>query len=170
MSPVSPLAQPRRALYRLPLVLDRAGIPWLERAFAALLGVDWIVLETVGRRSGRPHVVMLDVVGRRDVPACWYVQPADGGSDWVRNVRRQPRVVARAGGRRFAARVRDASGAEGAEVVLRFLRTHPWYGRLIVWLVGYAHDIDRPDDVVRRDLERATLFAIEPAPPDAPPS
>lgn len=157
------LSRFRRALHRLPLVLDRAGIPWLERAFTGVLGVEWIVLETVGRRTGRPHVVVLDVVGRAHAPERWYVQPAGGhGSQWVRNVRQQPHVTARVGGRRFAARVRDASGAEGAAVVLRFLRTHPWYGRLIVWLVGYVHDVDRPDAELGLDLARTPVFAVEP--------
>src|SRR5262249_28266945 len=52
-----------RLLFRLPLLLERAGIRWTERLFARLMGVQWIVLETIGRRSGRPHGVVLDVVG-----------------------------------------------------------------------------------------------------------
>ncbi len=151
----------RRALYRLPLLLDRARIPWVERAVTGVLGVEWIVLETVGRRSGRAHVVVLDVVGRE--ADRWYVQPAAGRrAQWVRNVLHEPRVTARVHGRRFPARIRDASGAEGAAVVLRFLRTHPWYGRVVVWLVGYVRDLERPDAELRRDLERVPVFAVEP--------
>jgi deazaflavin-dependent oxidoreductase (nitroreductase family) len=152
----------RRALYRLPLLLDRPGLRWIERAASRVLGVEWIMLETVGRRSGRPHVVVLDVVGR-DADR-WYVQPAAGRrAQWVRNVLHQPQITARVHGRRFRARIRDASGPEGAAVVLRFLRAHPWYGRVVVWLVGYVRDVGRSDAELLRDLERVPVFAVEPA-------
>ena len=89
-----------RLLFRLPLLLERAGIRWTERLFARLMGVQWIVLETIGRRSGRPHEVMLDVVGYDRARNTYYVQPAYGDrSDWVRNVRAQPTVSVRIGGR-----------------------------------------------------------------------
>ena len=78
----------RRFVHRLPLLLERAGLP----VPTGLFTVDWIVLETVGRRSGRPHVVVLDVIARDHDPDRFYVQPANGvASDWVRNVRHEPR-------------------------------------------------------------------------------
>jgi deazaflavin-dependent oxidoreductase (nitroreductase family) len=161
--PTSSLGAFRRLLFGLPLLLDRLGARTLERAFARVLGVDWIVLETHGRRSGRPHTVVLDVVGRDPRRDVYYVQPAYGrGADWVRNVTANPDVAARVGERRFRARVRDATGREGADVVLAFLRAHPWYGRLIVWFVGYVQRIDRPDDALRRDLATTAVFAVEP--------
>lgn len=127
-----------------------------------MLGVEWIVLDTRGRRSGRPHTVMLDVIGYDAARDIYYVQPAAGRrSDWVRNVTADPHVTARVGPRHLRAVVRDATGPEGAAVVLRFLRAHPWYGRIIVWFVGYVDRIDRPDDELRRDLESTPVFAIE---------
>src|SRR5262249_26405392 len=47
------------AAYRLPLWLHHAGIRGIER----VLGIDWIVLTTRGRRTGAERSVMLDVVG-----------------------------------------------------------------------------------------------------------
>jgi deazaflavin-dependent oxidoreductase (nitroreductase family) len=154
----------RRLLFRLPLLLDRLGSRTLERAFAGALGVDWIVLETRGRRSGRPHTVVLDVVGHDTARDVYYIQPASGrAADWVRNVTANPDVAARVGERRFQGHVRDATGREGADVVLNFLRAHPWYGRMIVWFVGYVDRIDRPDDALRRDLATTPVFAVEAA-------
>jgi len=151
-----------RLLFRLPLLLERAGIRWTERLFARLMGVQWIVLETIGRRSGRPHEVMLDVVGYDRARNTYYVQPAYGDrSDWVRNVRAQPTVSVRIGGRRIPARVRDATGREGAEVVLRFVRAHPHYARLIVWFVGYVESLDASDDKLRLELATTPVFAVE---------
>lgn len=137
----------------MPLLLDRIGARSVERAIVWALGVEWIVLHTRGRRSGRPHGVVLDVVGRDAARDTYYVQPAYGRrAAWVLNVMAQPEVTARVGARRFAARVRDATGVEGAHVVLRFLRAHPRYARVIVWFVGYVDRIDRPDDVLLREL------------------
>ena len=147
----------KRWLFRLPLHLHRAGIRGYER----LLGIDWLVLTTRGRRTGRPHAVMLDVVGHDPAADTWYVQPADGRrADWVANATADPHVVAEVRGRRFDALVTDVTGPEGAEVVLRFVRAHPWYARLIVWLVGYVDALDYPDDVLRQKLARTPVFAI----------
>jgi deazaflavin-dependent oxidoreductase (nitroreductase family) len=148
----------RRWVFRVPLLLHRVGIRGLERA----IGLDWIVLTTTGRRTGRPHTVMLDVVGEDPGRDVWYVQPADGrDAAWVRNVVATPLAEAEVRGRRLPVRVRDATGAEGAEVVLRFLRAHPWYGRVIVWFVGYVDRIDRSDDDLRARLATTPVFAIE---------
>ena len=147
----------RRWLFRIPLLLHRAGIRGVER----VLGIDWIVLTTTGRRSGRPHVVMLDVVGHHTPGDVYYVQPADGRrADWVRNVAANPTVTAEVGGRTFRARVDDVTGAEGAEVVLHFIRMHPLYARVIVWFVRYVDRVDVPDDELRRALATTPVFAI----------
>lgn len=152
----------RRALFRLPLLVERLAGWGAVRLATRLTGVEWIVLETVGRRSGRPHPVVVDVVGRDAARDVWYVQPADGRrSAWVHNVRAQPDIVARIDGRPRRVHVRDATGAEGAEVVLRFLRAHPWYGRVIVWFVGYVERIDVPDSELRRALMDTPVFAVE---------
>jgi deazaflavin-dependent oxidoreductase (nitroreductase family) len=147
----------RRWLFRIPLLLHRAGVRGLER----VLGIDWMVLTTTGRRSGRPHVVMLDVVGHHAAGDVYYVQPADGRrADWVRNVAASPLVTAEVGGRRFQARVDDVTGSEGAEVVLHFIRSHPLYARVIVRFVRYVERVDVPDDELRRALATTPVFAI----------
>jgi deazaflavin-dependent oxidoreductase (nitroreductase family) len=152
----------RRFLYRLPLLLDRAGLPALDGAVQRLLGIDWIVLETVGRRTGRPHVVVLDVIDHDRASDRYYVQPAYGeAADWVRNVRRESRVTARVGSRRVRGRVRDVTGAEGADAMLRFMRAHPRYARVVAWFVGHVRGLDRPDAELRRDFSQLTTLAVD---------
>jgi deazaflavin-dependent oxidoreductase (nitroreductase family) len=146
-----------RALYRLPLVLRRFGIRGYER----LLGVDWLALTTTGRRSGRPHTVMVDVVGR-DAAGGWYVQPSKPRAAWVLNARANPDVRVEAEGPVSAATAVEVTGDEGADVVLRFIRTHPLYARLIVWLVGYTPTIDVPDEVLRERLRTVVVFVLRP--------
>lgn len=152
----------RRLLFRAPLLLEWLGLGALTRAVTRIVGVDWIVLETIGRRTGRPHTVVLDVVGRDARPDAYYVQPAYGrAAQWVRNATAHPEVTARIGNRRVPARVRDATGVEGADVVLRFIRAHPWYARIVVWFVGYVDSVDRSDDALRALLASTPVFAVE---------
>jgi deazaflavin-dependent oxidoreductase (nitroreductase family) len=155
----SPRQQLRRIVHRLPLWLRRCGLSGYER----LLGIEWIVLTTRGRLTGRPHAVMLDAIGRDVEHGGWYVQPADPGAGWVRNVRADPRVLVEAGGRRRDAVAVEVTGPEGAEVVLRFIREHPRYARLVVRLVGYTPSIDVPDDVLRARLRDVVVFALREA-------
>lgn len=147
----------RRWLYRLPLLLRRAGIRGYER----ILGIDWIAVTTRGRRSGRPHTVVLDVIGRDEGADTWYVSPANGRrSEWVRNALADPDVTVEVGRRRAAARARDATGAEGAEVFLRFLRDHPRYARLVARLVDFADMTRAADDEVRTYGREVVVIAL----------
>lgn len=151
------MAALRRAVFRIPVLLHRAGIRGVER----VLGIDWLLLTTTGRRSGRSHVVMLDAVGHDPASDTFYVQPADGRrADWVRNVAANPEVIAEVRGRRFEARVEDVTGPEGAEVVLHFIRSHPLYARIIVWFVGYVERVDVPDEQLRGALATTPVFAV----------
>lgn len=176
---MAPLAQDRRAhppgafrrwVFRLPLHLGRRTGRLVERLFARAVGVEWIALDTIGRRSGRPHTVLLDVIGRDRERDLYYVQPAYGRhADWVRNVAACPEVTARVGERVVHARVRDATGAEGAEAVLRFIRDHQRYARLVAWFVEYVGRIDRPDAELRRELMSTVVLAIEVEPKETVP-
>jgi deazaflavin-dependent oxidoreductase (nitroreductase family) len=149
----------RRFLYRLPLRLAPLGI---DRLAARLTGVDWIILDTVGRRTGRPHRVVLDVLHHDAAPDVYYVQPAYGaGADWVRNALAAPVVTARVGARRFRARARDATGPEGAQATLRLIRAHPWYAQIVAWFVGHVKDLQRADDELLRDLAALPTLALD---------
>jgi deazaflavin-dependent oxidoreductase (nitroreductase family) len=146
-----------RSLYRIPLWLRRHGIRGYER----VLGIEWIVLTTRGRRTGRPHAVVVDVVGH-DARG-WYVQPADPHAQWVRNVRADPRITVEVGGRTIDAEAHEITGPEGADVVLRFIRSHPRYARVIVWLVRYVETTDLPDAELHARLRAAVVFALRPS-------
>jgi deazaflavin-dependent oxidoreductase (nitroreductase family) len=154
----------RDRLYRLPIGLRALGVRGYER----LLGVEWVVVTTRGRRSARPHTVILDVVGRAAGEDTVYVSPANGRrSDWVRNALVHPEVGLEVGGRRLRALARDATGAEGAEVMLRFVREHPRYARLVAALGAFEDVSRRPDDEVRDYLRTVVVIALAIDPPSS---
>lgn len=146
-----------RWFFQVPLLLHRVGV----RGFERIVGIDWIVVTTTGRRTGRPHTVMLDVTLYDEARHTWYVSPAYGrAADWVRNALAEPRVEVEFRGRRCRARVDDASGPEGADAMLRFIRTHPRYARVVIGMVGLVDRLDLPDDELRAGLLTTMVLAM----------
>lgn len=147
----------RRGLYRLPIWLRWLGLSGYER----VLGIEWVVLTTRGRKTGRPHAVVLDVIGRNDAASIWYVSPSNGRrSAWVRNVLAHPAATLAVGRRDLAVRARDASGDEGAEVYLRFFREHPRYARLVARLGAFADVSGWSEDEARRHFRGVVVVAL----------
>ncbi|MDQ3699789.1 MAG: nitroreductase family deazaflavin-dependent oxidoreductase [Chloroflexota bacterium] len=96
---------------------------WLE----ALAREDFCYLTTIGRRTGRPHTVEMWFAPQGE--AIYLLSGSRHGSDWVRNLRREPAVQVRIGREasqtyRGEARVVDEA-AEGAldAVARRLLAT-----------------------------------------------
>jgi len=148
----------RRWLHRLPIQLHGLGIRGYER----VLGVDWLLLTTTGRRTGRPRTVMVDAIDHDDETDTWYVQPAEPQADWLANLRADPRATVEVRGRRFAARAEEITGPRGADVILRFIRGHPRYARLVIALVGYVDSPDHSDDELRARLRDVPVVALRP--------
>jgi deazaflavin-dependent oxidoreductase (nitroreductase family) len=160
----STMALPRSpafaAMYRLPLWFHRRGIRGYER----ILGIDWLVLTTRGRRTGTPRTVMLDVIGHDENHDVWYVQPADGRrANWLQNLLANPEATVEVRNRKFRARATEVTGAEGAGVVLRFIREHPRYARLVIWFLRYVDRVDVPDAELRAQLMNVPVIALRPS-------
>lgn len=83
-----------RLLFRAPIWLYRAGLGFL-------LGSRFLMLEHIGRKSGKRRYVVLEVV-RHDREAGSYVVASAWGkrSDWLRNVLQTPAVRVSSGFRR----------------------------------------------------------------------
>src|SRR5262245_39433632 len=101
-----------RALFRLPVQLYERRF----RGYDRLFNREWILLTTTGRKTGRPHRVMLDLVGHDPSTKRYYIQPGWGRRcDWVRNIEVHSEVQAQVGSDAFRARALNVSGPEGAE-------------------------------------------------------
>ena len=145
-------------LHRLPIRLHRLGLRGWER----VLGIDSVLLTTTGRRSGAPRTVMVDAIAHDADTDTWYVQPAEARAQWLANLRATPKAVVEVRGRRFAARAEEVTGPRGAEVILRFIRGHPRYARLVIAMVGYVDSPDHSDDELRAKLRDVPVMALRP--------
>ena len=150
---------PRRVYLAIGLVLTHPRFhPIHRRRYAwtggrgpvgRALGMDMLLVETRGRKTGEPRIVPLGAV--RD-GATWILIASNAGKDqmpaWVHNLRAAPAVVVDHDGARrpFTAREVALDGDEYEEVWALVTRAYPGY------------------DVYRQRTERRIpLFVLEPA-------
>jgi deazaflavin-dependent oxidoreductase (nitroreductase family) len=118
-----------RAALRLPIWLYRAHLGWL-------LGKRFLMLTHIGRKSGLPHQVVLEVV-RHDQATETYIIASGWGenADWLRNIQQTPAVSITTRGRRMAARAMRLSVDEAERELRDYARRHPISFRILVGLL-----------------------------------
>jgi deazaflavin-dependent oxidoreductase (nitroreductase family) len=96
--------------------------------------LPWTMIETIGRRTGKPRRVVLDVV-RHDARHLWVIA-ADGlEARWVKNLLAQPTCMVVYRGRRFAARATVADDDAG-DLAVEVYREHPLYVKAVYLALG----------------------------------
>src|ERR1044072_10777 len=104
-----------KVVYRAPLVAYRLGLAGGEH----WIGMHWLALTTRGRKSGREHTVLLDLIGEDRQRRRYYVQAAYGrDADWVRNAEARGTIDAQVGIERFTARLEMEAADEARAVML----------------------------------------------------
>ncbi|WP_353810393.1 nitroreductase family deazaflavin-dependent oxidoreductase [Agromyces sp. SYSU T00194] len=108
-----------RWLVRLPIPLYRAGL-------GVLLGRRLTMIEHVGRSSGEPRYVALEVVDRPDDRTVFVAAGFGRGSQWYRNLRANPACHVSTGRiRRRPAHAVLLDDAGSAEVLARYADHYP---------------------------------------------
>ena len=128
---VSPPGGLLRLLYRLPVWLYRLGLGWL-------LGERFLLVNHVGRKSGKRYQTVVEVA-RRDPEAGAYVVAAAYGrrSDWYLNLRENPDVTIQVGRRRLDVRAHFLSPEESGRELADYARRHPVAAGNLIRLIGY---------------------------------
>lgn len=93
-----------------------------------------VMLVTIGRHSGKPRPVVLDVA-RRDGEGLWVIAGDGMRARWVLNLLADPAVEVRHRGRRWRGRA-TIGGADAADLNVAIYRDRPAYVRLVYWLIG----------------------------------
>jgi deazaflavin-dependent oxidoreductase (nitroreductase family) len=108
----------RGRLFRFPILLYR----WrLDGIVARRI----LLLRTVGRRTGKTRVTPLEYL-YDDATDTFYLMAGWGGhTDWLRNLREQPRVRIRVGRREYARTALFLDPADGGPVLQRWIEQMP---------------------------------------------
>ncbi len=122
-------------LRRMPRWLTRAPIPLLHRV-APLLGGRFVLIEHLGRRSGLPRHVVLEVV-HREPGALMVISGSGPDAQWFRNIQAEPIVRIWSGGIRDAVAVAVPLSAEHGTAILESYRHHhPLAARVLGQAIG----------------------------------
>lgn len=119
-----------RRVFLLPNALYRHRLGWL-------LGRRFLQVSHRGRRSGRLHHTVLEVVRRdRATGAVTVVAGFGARADWLRNLQAAPAESVTTGRSTFVPRQRFLTPEEGAEVLRHYERRNRLAAPLIRWVLG----------------------------------
>ena len=139
-----------RLLYRLPISLYRWHLGWL-------LGGRFLLLNHVGRKSGRPRQAVVEVAGYDKATDIYLVAAGFGPkSDWYRNVVKTPDVTIQVGRRRLAVTAVPLSPQESGQAMVDYAHRHPGAARTLARVLGFV--VTGSDDEYRRLAEQHIPF------------
>lgn len=132
---VQPPRRVRRLAFRLPIYLYRLGLGWL-------FGDRLLLLNHIGRVSGKPRQTVLEVVTHDRADGSFVVASGWGSSAaWHRNLLHTPDVSVQVGRQVRAVTAVPLAAEEGAEIFAQYAIRHRMLARhLLPRLLGFSVD------------------------------
>lgn len=120
-------------IFKLPLILYRAGLGWL-------FGHRFMLLTHIGRRSGKVRRTVLAVL-EFDPNTCEIKAiSAWSTSDWYLNIQANPAVQVETGFTRYAPVQRTLAPEEITTLFVNYRRNHPIFSRIVCQIPGWRID------------------------------
>lgn len=142
--------------FKIPLLMHKIGFGGWEK----LIGAEWMLLSTTGRKTGRRRDSMVDVMDYDSASDTYYIEAAYGArADWYRNIKAHPIFDAQVGRRKFKAQAQELNEADTGEMLVRFYRRKPAYTRSVMAMVGMKF---KDEDELRELGKNLTLLAVKP--------
>jgi deazaflavin-dependent oxidoreductase (nitroreductase family) len=115
---------------------------WIFRAHLGFIfGSRFLLLEHIGRKSGKRYQTPLEVASRDREHDEYIVTSGTGvNADWYRNIRANPAVAIWLGSRRYPVKQRFLPTAEAVERMKEYERKHPKAAAKLEDLMGVSHD------------------------------
>jgi len=106
-------------IFRLPIWLYRIRLGWV-------LGERFLLLAHTGRKSGRLHQTIIEVVRHDRETDTYFVASGFGyNSDWFLNIKQNPNVAITINRRTLTVRARLLSESKAAKELLNYANRHP---------------------------------------------
>jgi len=120
-------------------------------------------ITTIGRRTGKPHSVLVDVVEHDSEKDVYYVSSAYGaGADWVKNMKANPVFDVQVGRRQFKTESEQVSGEIGSKLLFRYINEHRDYVKGLYKMMGIDLDVLTVEELMEV-LEKEMVLTITPS-------
>ena len=145
-----------KIFFKIPVVVARMGFAGWERLF----GLEWMLLITTGRKSGKKRYTMVDVLLYDPEKDTYVIEVGFGkNSDWYRNIRAHPLFEAQVRRRRFQAEAEELPPDKTGEMMVNFVRRRPAYAKSVMKAVGITFTTE---EALRKMAPQWTLLAVHP--------
>ena len=146
----------QKFFFKVPVWLHKIGFGGWER----LIGAQWMLITTKGRKSGQPRETMVDVMDYDKTADTYYIEAAYGArADWYKNMQSNPIFEAQVGRRKFKARAGALSTEGAGEMLVQFYRHKPAYTRSVMAMAGMKF---KDEEELRKLGENLTLLSVTP--------
>ena len=142
--------------FKAPLFMHKLGLGGWE----GLIGAQWMLITTIGRKTGKRREAMVDVMDYDKMTDTYYIEAAYGSrADWYRNIKSNPVFEAQVGRRKFKAHAEELAEKDTGEMLVQFFRRKPAYTRSVMAMVGMKF---KDEDELRVIGKNLTLLAVKP--------
>lgn len=119
----------------------RSGILVYRVGLGRLFGERLLLLNHMGRKSGKIRQTVLEVVSRDEKTGAYLVASGFGEkSDWYKNVMAHPAITIQVGNRRMEAQAERLPYDKACEVLLDYNHRHPATLKTLAEILGYRTD------------------------------
>jgi deazaflavin-dependent oxidoreductase (nitroreductase family) len=153
LSDIDPSRGIYRIGFRLPIFLYHLKLGWL-------LGKRFLMLTTIGRKSGRLHRTVIEVVFHDRHSGAYTIASGWGSrSDWYKNLKINPRVAVVVGLREFTATAQQLESDEAEKLLLNYAQSHPLAFRELARLMSgsVSENVMETCHTVAQDIPLITL-------------
>ncbi|WP_420643327.1 nitroreductase family deazaflavin-dependent oxidoreductase [Candidatus Leptofilum sp.] len=103
-----------------------------------LMGKRFLLLNHIGRKSGKPRQTVLEVVNYQKATDTFFIASGFGKkSDWYLNILAQPQVDIQIGWRKLAVTAVPLTPHQSGEAMVDYARRHPTAAKNLGKLIGY---------------------------------
>ena len=142
--------------FKTPLFMHKLGLGGWER----LIGVQWMFLTTIGRKTGKRRETLVDVMDYDSATDTYFIEAAYGTrADWYKNIQAHPVFEAQVGRRKFNASAKELNSQDTGETLVQFFRKKPAYTRSVMAMVGLKF---KDENELRALGDKLTLLAVTP--------
>lgn len=123
-----------RILFRIPVYFYRIGLGWL-------FGKKFVLINHVGRKSGKPYQSVVEVIEREKGTDNIIVVAGYGEqTQWYKNLKNQPKTTVQLGSRELSVSVVLISPEDGGDIIARYMDRHGKLTGQLFSMIGYEWD------------------------------